>query len=218
MNDPQDKRAFSMLLDGVMPIYRLEASVATKRLWWGLLREYDITDVEKAFEAHLRVNGKTITPADITRQLEVIRPDGRPGADEAWAMIPQDEYGSVVMSNEMSEAWGIAQNMLPDKNAARMAFRDAYNRIVATNKLAGRKPEWFPSLGFDVQGRTTALADAIRNKRLAADHALKLVAPEKQAEMLSLAGITEKLLLAKPNPEGIKRIRDAVAGLDHGKA
>jgi hypothetical protein len=170
-----EKRLFSNLLDAAMPIYRIEASVETKRLWWGLLKNYSFNEVRAAFERHLSENGQTITPAHIRILIDKMNPDGRPGADEAWAMLPyRDEAASVVMTDEMAEAFGIA-NEVDDKNGARMAFRDAYNRIVERNKSQGIKPRWFASLGHDSQGREIVLQEAVRLGRISQSYAKSLL-------------------------------------------
>lgn len=191
MNENQ-KQEFSDLMDATMPVYRMEASTATKKLWWGLLCGYELGDIAQGFAEHMRAvpPHNTITPAHVIQQIDKIRPDGRPGADEAWAMIPMDEYASAVMTQEMADALHIAQPLLDagDKIAARMSFKEAYNRIVDANKRNGVKPSWFPSLGRDKEGREAMLAEAVRLGRLSADHAIGLIAPDKVAPMLQSAG------------------------------
>src|SRR5690554_6396441 len=65
--------------------------------------------------------------------------DGRPGAEEAWAMLPFDEYESVAWTEEMRFAWSVAQPLLEagDKIAARMAFKESYTRRVDEARAAG---------------------------------------------------------------------------------
>lgn len=135
-----------------------------------------------------------MTLAAVIEQIERLQPDGRPGADEAWAMIPQDEAGSVVWTQEMAEAYGIACHLLDDRIAARMAFKEAYNRIVDSNKRNGIQPTWAPSLGHDKDGREAALAEAVRLGRIGTGQAIKLIPPEQVAPMLQSAG-EEKLAL-----------------------
>lgn len=188
-----DKREFSNILDAALPVYRMEASKDTKRLWWEVLKRYDMADVSAAFSEHVFRNPRGITPADISNIVQAANPDGRPGADEAWAMLPyQDEAASAVMTEEMAEAFGIAREV-DDKNGARMAFRDAYNRIVERNKRAGIKPKWFASLGHDKQGREVVLNEAVRLGRLTHEHVAKLLPPPVSTErgnaMLSLVSV-----------------------------
>ena len=182
-----DKREFSNILDAVLPIYRMEASKDTKRLWWEVLKTHSMADVSAAFSEHVSRNGKGITPADIVNTIAAAHPDGRPGADEAWAMLPyRDESASVVMTEEMAEAFGIAREV-GDRNGARMAFRDAYNRIVERNKRAGIKPKWFASLGHDEHGREVVLKEAVRMGRISQSYATGLLpAPAAKNPLLAL--------------------------------
>lgn len=88
-------------------------------------------------------------------------------------MIPRDEAASVVMTDEMAAAYGIASPLLnaKDQIAARMAFKSAYERIVESKRLAGVGPKWFPSLGHDKAGRDLVISEAVRLGRLGAEHA-----------------------------------------------
>ena len=160
------------------------------RIWWAALLKFEIHEVRAAFTQYVMHGKFPPKPADILQILDRIKPDGRPGADEAWAMIPHDEYASVVMTEEMDEAMHVAYQLIDagDKVAARMAFKEAYTRIVDQNKLAGIGPKWFPSLGHDKEGRDIALAEAVRLGRLGVDHAIGLLPPEKVAPMLEAAG------------------------------
>jgi hypothetical protein len=155
------------------------------------LSEYPQVLVIEAL-SHIRKESKSrLSLALVIEKIEELTPGGRPSPEEAWALIPKDEQSSAVMSNEMAQALGIAQSLIDegDMVAARMAFKESYTNIVKFNKMHGIKVEWFPSLGYDSEGRTQALADAVRKHRLTADHALRLVSPHKQEEFVQLAGI-----------------------------
>lgn len=119
-----------------------------------------------------------LTVQDVISRLD----DGRPGAEEAWAMIPKDESGSVVWSSEMAEAYGIAAPLLAegDTIAARMAFREAYARLVAAARDAGRPVDWFPSLGSDPLQRDAAIERAVLAGRMLIGHAAA-IAPRLDA-------------------------------------
>lgn len=114
-----------------------------------------------------------LTLSDIISRID----DGRPGPEEAWAMIPRDEYASVVWTNEMAEAWGSAYPLLKvdDVVPARMAFLERYRTIVQKNRDFGVPYQWIPSLGTDPHGRVTALEEAERLQRLPAGTALKML-------------------------------------------
>lgn len=121
-----------------------------------------------------------LTLADIIARLD----DGRPGPDEAWAMIPRSESETVVWTGEMAQALSVAQPLLDagDQVAARMAFREAYARLV-TQARADRLPvRWMPSLGHDRDGREQKLREAVHLGRLHADAVAKLLPAPTAAE------------------------------------
>lgn len=186
-----DKKQFAQIVRATMLVCGGEAPEAdVLRIWWASLQNYSIDQVSAAFSEYAMRGKYAPKPADILTILDRLLPDGRPGADEAWAMIPRDESTSSVMTQEMAEAMHVAQPLLNegDAIAARMAFKEAYARIVDANKRSGIKPEWFPSLGHDKEGRDSVLAEAVRLGRLSADHAIGLIAPDKVAPMLQAAG------------------------------
>lgn len=151
-----------------------------------------------------RFNLKAIIDA-----LEKVCPDGRPGADEAWAMIPRDEHTSAMMTEEMSEAYGIALPLLNegDQIAARKSFIEAYQRIIQRNKQAGVSIKWFPSLGRDPAMRETVLQEAVRLGRIGAEHAERIV----PADILNLPDHTTRLAIEDKTPVSDERARVNIA-------
>lgn len=111
--------------------------------------------------------------ADILARLD----DGRPDADEAWAMMPRNELASVVWTDEMARAWGAALPLLNagDAAAAHVAFRETYAKAVLEARIRHEAPHWMPSLGSDLAGRERALLEALRTKRLSASHVEQLL-------------------------------------------
>jgi hypothetical protein len=125
-----------------------------------------------------------LTVADVIQRLD----DGRPGPDEAWAMLPRSEADSVVWTEEMSKAYAVAEPMMDtDRNAARLAFRESYKRAVDAAREVRKPVQWTPSLGHDPRGREAALERAAELGRLTASHAQALlpnrapIAPQIQA-------------------------------------
>lgn len=143
------------------------------------------------FEALRAVrNSKSrFTQDAVIAEIERLQPDGRPGPDEAWAMMPRDEDTSVVMTEEMAQALHIAQPLLDegDQIAARKAFIEAYKRIVDTAKRAGMPPKWFPSLGHSKDGREAALIEAVRLGRMNSEHAIALLPPDSAVKGMIMA-------------------------------
>lgn len=122
-----------------------------------------------------------LTVADVIQRLD----DGRPGAEEAWSMLPRSESESVVWTDEMSEAFSVASRIMDDDNvAARMAFKEAYKRAVDKARESGKPVNWFASLGHDPRGRENALRSAVEHGRISAAYAIGL-APESSAAIAS---------------------------------
>jgi hypothetical protein len=129
-----------------------------------------------------------LTIQDVVSRVD----DGRPGAEEAWAQMPFDESQSVVWTDEMANAFGVARGLLDegDKVAARMAFKEAYVRLVGESRDRGLAVTWSPSLGHDKNGHDAVLADAVARGRLTYDHAQSIspMLPPPSANILALAG------------------------------
>jgi hypothetical protein len=154
------------------------------------------------------------TVADIAARIA----DGRPGIEEAWAMLPRSESDSVVWTEEMAEAYGICRGLIDagDLVAARMSFKESYQQRVALARDKGWRVKWTPSLGHDKHARETALRDAVEKGRLTQGEAQKLLpepisAPVNSAEgMKQLGYIIRRLEAPKGNRHG--NDDEAVAG------
>lgn len=129
-----------------------------------------------------------LTIQDVVSRVD----DGRPGVEEAWAQMPFDESQSVVWTDEMAQAFGVARGLLDsgEKVAARMAFKEAYIRLIGQARDEGRAVKWSPSLGYDKSGQEAVLADAVAKGRLDYDHAQELcpMLPPPNLNILALAG------------------------------
>ncbi len=140
------------------------------------LEGYPELAVSKALDKCMSEVKGRLSLADIISRID----DGRPGPEEAWAMIPRDEYSSVVWTEDMAQAFGIMRQLLlrddgkPDLVGARMAFREAYSKIIEDARSARVPVKWVPSLGQDPMGRESALLDAVERGRLPAAHARDL--------------------------------------------
>lgn len=127
-----------------------------------------------------------LTVQDVVSRLD----DGRPGVEEAWAGVPYDESQSVVWTSEMAEAYGCARRLLDegDKVGARMAFKEAYLRLIADARDLGKPVRWEPSLGYDQHGRWQALQHAVAQGRIGIERAREelpgLTAPAPAIEQL----------------------------------
>jgi len=144
--------------------------------WFRVLSRFSIEAVRYGLDAHMadpKAGRYSPTPADVIAKIEArIAQDGRPGAEEAWALTVKaaDEQQTVVWTQEMSEAFAIARPILlgGDEVGARMAFREAYTRLVEAARAARVRPSWSVSEGHDPQLRAVAVQAASVLGRLAA--------------------------------------------------
>jgi hypothetical protein len=167
------------------------------------LSHFNEQDVMAAL-SRVRKSGKRFSLSAITDEMSEV--DGRPGVEEAWALVPHSEEASVVWTEEIAKAHGVVYDLLrTDKVAARMAFKETYVRIVAEAREQGIPVKWFPSLGGDVLGRQQALIDAVNKNRLKAEYAIRLLPPDYADGLLALTN-NQTMMLPAPDPEAKKRV------------
>jgi hypothetical protein len=170
-----DMPALARLLDDVAALRRDPPYTATqKAMWFRVLRDYPLAVVRAGLDAHMRDPDRGTyapMPADVIRHATAARgDDGRPGPEEAWmlALRGRDERATIVWTHETAQAWGIASPAVSDGDlvAGRMAFREAYTRLVDEARARGMPVAWSVSEGHDPRGRTAAVAEAVSAGRL----------------------------------------------------
>jgi hypothetical protein len=179
---------------------------------WALLKadlsHYGETEVLTALERFRRESKGFPCLADIIERI----PDGRPGGEEAWAMLPKDEAASVVWTAEMSEAYGIVRELMgQDMIAARRAFLETYERLCAESRAKRRPAQWVPSLGHDRTGRVTVLQEAARKGRLSASQVEAFLPPPETPKLKQLTGPAEPELSAVDPTVMLAAIREQIA-------
>ncbi|MGB0972284.1 MAG: hypothetical protein ACPGVG_15190 [Mycobacterium sp.] len=129
-----------------------------------------------------------LTLADVISRLD----DGRPGPEEAWAMVPRDEATTCVWTDEMCEAWSVALPIVEDGDlvAGRVAFLEAYRGAVQHARDDQLPPQWSVSLGHDQRGREGPIRDAVEKGRLSHEHAQRLL-PDFADEIARISGPTD---------------------------
>jgi hypothetical protein len=194
-----DFEAFAALLDDVAALLQPGQPMngTARALYFRTLAPFSLEQVRFALEAHLAdpQRGRFMPkPADVIAQLQgAAEDDGRPGADEAWAgaLNAADEDATVVWTAEMAQAWFAAKPVfeLGDKVGARMAFRDAYERLVGEARKARRPVAWETSLGHDKRQRDAAIREAVHLGRLPNTELQQLPSPAAaQVPLLELVG------------------------------
>lgn len=178
------------------------------------LEGYSPQVISQALNAYRKTSGRFSLDGIIT-QIEKLNPNARISADEAWALYPHNEEASAVITDEIAEAMGVAQPLLNegDKIGARMAFKNAYERITERNKQQGIEPKWFPSLGSEQSSRETAVNDAVRLGRLPAKAIQTLLPPpidhKFQSNVLQLKTVMQ--VEDKATPEQKEKARQKIA-------
>lgn len=171
-----DFDSFHTLLADCLSMWSSSPSAGVTAIWFRALAQHSLSDLSAAFSAHMRdpANGKfEPKPAHIIEQIErAARADGRPGAEEAWAISlgAKTEDETVVWTRECSQAWAAAKPVMGegDEVGARMAFKETYARLVAEARARREPASWEVSEGFDKDRRRIAIAGAVEAGRLPA--------------------------------------------------
>lgn len=144
----------------------------------------------------------TLTPRDVIDRLD----DGRPSADEAWAMVPKNERDSAIWSDEMAHGWSIAEPawMNGDRVGAHRAFRDAYTDAVYRNRDQRRPTNWTVTLGDDRQQAFNVIQHGLRCNKLSITAAMRAVPDLDHIN-------TKQVLLAIAAPQEQQGVRIGVA-------
>lgn len=226
----QDRKEFVEVIRATFDNYQREQPLnTTLRVWWEMLISFDIAAVRSACLRHIATEPKF--PPTIGQLLGILRGpaannDGRLGADEAWAraLTGLDESTTIMTTPEIMEAFSIAQPVLDggDEVGARMAFKDAYNRIVTAARAAGKPVEWQASLGWDPEKRKAVVRQAVTTGLLPAPKAAALLSPPepKAGDVYpeGLAKLKAMMSTLKPKTQQIREARAAQAAADRAAA
>lgn len=222
----EDEGEFTKLLAAAMLIYDRQITTTIVSLFFSAMTPYDLATVREALSRHLQdPDGGRFAPkpADLIRQIQNGQAsDGRPGREEAWAIaqLAADESRTVVLSDEIIGALEVARPLLEarDKVAARLAFCEAYDRLVREKRAECVPLAWHVSLGYDKAGRVQAIEQARELGRIDAPRAALLIEQNRE-EAVSAEGIAIAGLLAGPKGRSHedmrakwKELRSKVAG------
>lgn len=170
-----DFETFQRMLDsacGLISRGRYTPNAEAAAIFFEAMRPYTLRQFSEALTRHMKdpERGKFApVPADLIAKIDLAG-DGRPGPEEAWAMIPDDESATVVWTDEMADAYGLCAPLLArrDRVGARMAFKERYERSVALARHSGLGVRWSVSLGHDLEQRKRALMAAVEAGRITA--------------------------------------------------
>lgn len=182
------------------------------------LAVYPPMDIRRALQSCRRELVGKLTLAAVLQRIDA--EDGRPGKDEAWAiaMTTNDEFETVVLTDEIQLALGAAKPVLDggDKVGARMAFNSAYERLVNQSREDRKPVNWHVSVGFDANRRIEAVTKAVQMQRIPREHGQKYLADLRVAPVTedgrALAGLITGEV-TRPTPvlrEKLKAIKDSM--------
>lgn len=186
-----DRLPFFELLDATCEAIsmRQPMTAGAKVLLWEDLERYPFELVRAALAAHRQDKDRgqwQPNTAHIEYQIDRRRRNKWITADEAYVKLPQPtgpviayrsdesayiDYSSCepppcLLNQVTAQAWAIALPFLtirkPDHNAARMAFRACYDRLIEQEKLAHRAPNWWVSPGGSLEEQDALHQEAAR--------------------------------------------------------
>jgi hypothetical protein len=144
------------------------------------------------------LDGRPFNVAAVIARID----DGRPGVEEAWAMLPVSESATVVWTDEMRAAWAVALPLLEDgeRISARMAFKEHYVAAVTRARDRKERAAWSASIGTDKHEAERVLSAAVEQGRLAGPHVAGLIAHSRPAQPApAVAALLTPKLIGTPS-------------------
>lgn len=171
----EDKPWFVRLLADVLAGYDKSLPEKTDvNTWLSHLAPFSPSVIEQAFENY-RIERPDFAPLPNSVAARCKLLDGRPVENEAWAIAQagRDEADTVVWTEEIAQAFEIARSLLNNKDeiGGRMAFKDAYKRLVNEARSINRPARWIVSSGWDIDRQQLAIERAVRTGLLSAPQA-----------------------------------------------
>lgn len=200
----EDLPLFAKLLADVLAGYgKPLPEKAEIGIWFNQLAAFPAATIRKAFAAYrLERPDFAPTPNGIAARCTLL--DGRPDENEAWAvaLTSQDEAETIIWTDEMAGAFNLARPLLAagDEIGARMAFKDAYKRLVGDARALNRPANWSVSAGWDAGRRQIAVEKAVVAGLLAG--------PQPHLALPNESG------LPPAKPEGLQKLKEALAQLN----
>jgi hypothetical protein len=164
-----NKARFSRVIVTLAEVYGRALTPEVIAVYWSVFSKYPMDQIEAAARRHVEKAKFFPTPAELLGHIPAAASCQHIGADEAWclALESMDEVETVLVTSEILMALDTAKDIYldGDKIGARMAFRGAYERILAT---VSTEPVWFISAGSDSAKRADAIERAVMAGRISA--------------------------------------------------
>jgi hypothetical protein len=204
-----DRAAFAKLLAGTMLAYGKPmptGQLAT--FWWEQLTQFPLEVVERAMAGY-RLEEPNFAPNPNAIIVRCVEADGRPSADEAWAIALQscDEQVTVIWTVETCTALADCRTILDagDKIGARRAFIESYTRAVLAARSKFQPAKWLASLGTNINERQRVLANAVSANKIKPDDSYLLPSPEPKPLLLPGVSAEAQRERWKANMDKIKK-------------
>lgn len=167
---PDDAKAFFELLDATCDAIGSKViSGGGKAIMFQDLERYDFQLVSAALAAHRQDQDRgqwQPSVAHIEYQINRRRKNAWISADEAFARLSFDESTPLLLNQVTAQAYAVAAPHMnqrkPDTNAARMAFRACYDRLVEQEKLNRNPPQHWVSPGGSIEQQEEVKAEGVR--------------------------------------------------------
>lgn len=111
-------------------------------------------------------------------------------------MLPFDEGQTVVWTEEMAGAWGVALPLIEedDRIAARMAFLETYRQRVQRARDSATPVKWTVSFGHNPDIRQQAIAQAVQMGRIPQERAAQLgYTPDGSSQLPMVQDLAKRL-------------------------
>jgi len=170
---------FSEMFGDVASMYNKTMSTTQTAMYFRVLAQYPIEAIQAALDAHICSSDRgrfMPMPADLIGQLETMRFDGRPSAEEAWSVAVQsiDEDLTIVWTQETQDAWAASARELMaigDKFNASRGFIGKYNELVAMARRNGIAVKWLIVNGYNKDLREQVIRQAYKDKKITQEYA-----------------------------------------------
>lgn len=167
---PDDQQPFFEELDATCDVIGCKVlSGAGKAMMFRDLERYPFELIQAALAAHRADKDRgqwAPSTANIEYQIDRRRRNAWLSADEAFARLTFDEAQPCLLNQVTAQALAVAAPHMnqsrPDRNAARMAFRACYDRLVEQEKLERRPPQYFVSPGGSIEEQDAVKAEGVR--------------------------------------------------------
>lgn len=202
----QDYDKFESMLGDVAAMFGKTMSTTQTAMYFRALSQYPIEAMQLALDAHVcsAERGRFMPlPADLISQLEAVRFDGRPRAEEAWAVAigAMDENDTIVWTQETADAWYSCANELMqagDKFNASRGFIAKYDELVLVARKQNKPVVWLVAQGYDKDKRDQVVREAYKAKKISQSQAVALL-PHHKSDGESYEAIKTRVSLMIEN-------------------